>query len=75
MNTNYEFPEALDEGIVYVRDVAVEDLPEEVQEQAEGAKTLFAVHNAKGEPLALAANRREAFFMARENNLAPVSVH
>ena len=75
MNTNFDFPEELEEGMVYVREVAVEDLPEEVQEQAEGAKTLFAVHNAQGEPLALAANRRDAFFMARENNFAPVSVH
>ena len=75
MNTSFEFSEEMENGIVYVREVAVEDLPEEVQERAEGAKTLFAVHNAQGEPLALAANRRDAFFMARENNFAPVSVH
>ncbi len=74
MNTTFEFSEDLENSIVYIREVAVEDLPEEVQEQVEGAKTLFAVHNAQGEPLALATNRREAF-MARENNFAPVSVH
>lgn len=75
MHTKYDFPEELENSIAYVREVAVADLPKEVQAQAEGAKTLFSVHNAQGEPLALVANRRDAFFLARENDYAPVSVH
>lgn len=73
--------EAIDLGqpnagnIVYVRPVAVRELPQEVQEQAKGVETLFAVHSAEGERLALVKNRKIAFALARENDLAPVNVH
>ncbi len=61
--------------IVYVRPVAVTDLPREVQAQAEGMETLFAVHNEEGERLALVRDRKLAFALARQNDLAPVNVH
>ena len=60
---------------VYVRPVLVSDLPDEVREQAEGLTTLYAVHDAKGERLALVADKGMAFALARQNDLAPVSVH
>lgn len=61
--------------LVYVRAVAVADLPEEVREQAEGLKTLYAVHRADGEQLALVRDRHMAFALALQNDLAPVAVH
>lgn len=67
--------ETADPRLVYVRAVAVADLPEEVQEQAEGLETLYAVHSADGEQLALVKNRSMAFQLALQNDLAPVNVH
>jgi len=61
--------------MVYVRPVAVADLPEDVQEQAEGLVTLYALHNADGEQLALVRDRGLAFQLALQNDLAPVNVH
>ena len=75
MNTPYEFDRIDEDRIVYVRPVAVADLPEEVREQAEGIDQLFAVHNADGERLALVRDRKLAFVLARQNDLAPVNVH
>ena len=61
--------------IVYVRPVAVADLPQDVQRQAMGAERLYAVHSETGERLALVRNRQLAFMLARQNDLAPVNVH
>ncbi|RBI87152.1 DUF1150 domain-containing protein [Rhodosalinus halophilus] len=75
MDTRFDFGGADDQRIVYVRPVKVADLPEEVREQASGIDTLYAVHNAEGERLALVRDRRLAFVLARQNDLAPVTVH
>lgn len=64
-----------DDRIVYVREVNVDDLPEEIRPQVAGLKKLYAVHNAEGERLALVRDRRLAFALARQNDLAPVAVH
>ena len=61
--------------IVYVRRVAVADLPEDVQTQAQGLESLYAVHSADGERLALVKERQLAFILARQHDLAPVTVH
>lgn len=61
--------------IVYVREVAVADLPQEVQDEAEGLATLFAVHAPDGARLALVRDKAIAFALARQNDMAPVSVH
>ncbi len=75
MQTKFDvFPEEA-ANIVYVRPVAVKDLPQEVREQVSGLKTLYAVHNAEGERLALVKDRSLAFVLARQNDLAPVTVH
>lgn len=75
MNERYKnLPDATG-NIVYVRPVAVSDLPKDVQEQAEGAQELFAVHNEDGERLALVRDKRLAFALARQNDLSPVNVH
>ncbi|MBO9398026.1 DUF1150 family protein [Shimia sp. R9_1] len=67
--------QSLDDRVVYVREVLVAELPEEVQEQAEGAETLFAVHTTDGERLALVKERNLAFILARQHNYSPVTVH
>lgn len=67
--------DSIPQDIVYIRPVAVSDLPAEVQEAAMGATELYAVHSAEGERLALVKERRLAFLLARQNDLAPVSVH
>jgi hypothetical protein len=60
---------------VYVKTIAVTDLPREVREQAEGLDQLYAVHNSDGQQLALVGDRKLAFDLAREHNYAPVLVH
>ncbi|MEQ6201671.1 DUF1150 family protein [Sulfitobacter sp. HNIBRBA2951] len=60
---------------VYVKTIAVTDLPREVRDKAEGLEQLFAVHDAKGQQLALVGDRDLAFHLAREHNYAPVLVH
>ncbi len=75
MNHPYDFGAADQGNIVYIRPVLVADLPSEVQEQAAGVETLFAVHNAAGERLALVRDRKMAFVLARQNDLSPVNVH
>ena len=75
MDTKYDFGADADRAIVYVRPVKVEDLPEEVRQQAVGLETLYAVHNAEGERLALVRDRSMAFALARQNDMDPVTVH
>ncbi len=75
MDAKYDPMPESDQRIVYVRKVAVKDLPEEVQAQAHGLDALYAVHRADGEQLALVRDRALAFVLARQNDLAPVTVH
>lgn len=67
--------DSLPQDIVYIRAVPVADLPAEVQQAAMGATELYAVHSAEGQRLALVKDRHLAFLLARQNDLAPVSVH
>ncbi|MGL4311841.1 MAG: DUF1150 family protein [Paracoccaceae bacterium] len=75
MDAKYDFGPELGEKIVYVRSVDVADLDPELRAQAEGLNTLYAVHDADGARLALVRDRRLAFLLARQNDMAPVSVH
>ena len=61
--------------IVYVRPVSVADLPEEVRDQAGELDTLYAVHASDGERIALGQDRDLAFVLAKQHDLAPVTVH
>jgi len=74
IKTEAEAPNGADR-IVYIRPVAVDELPAEVQAQANGADTVYAVHAADGERLALVKDRNLAFILARQNDFAPVTVH
>ncbi len=60
---------------VYVKTVAVTDLPKDVQASVPGRKQLYAVHDEAGEQLALVADRKMAFVLARQHDYAPVAVH
>ena len=75
MDTKYDFGPDAGEKIVYVRPVAVAELPDELRNQAMGLDTVYAVHDATGERLALVKDRKLAFIVARQNDMAPVSVH
>ena len=75
MNTPFDFNDEEGNRIVYVRPVQVSELPEDLQDQAEGRDKVYALHNAAGERLALVADRNLAFILARQNDFAPVNVH
>ncbi len=75
MDERYEIADENVGNIVYIRSVSVLDLPDEVREQAGDLTELYAVHNTEGERLALVRDRDLAFVVARQNDMAPVSVH
>lgn len=75
MNTKYNFERDGDDKIVYVSAVSSEELPDHVREQLGDGDTVYSVHNTDGERLALVGTRELAFVLARQNDLAPVSVH
>ncbi|MDG1519625.1 MAG: DUF1150 family protein [Yoonia sp.] len=70
MNVKFDFAKT-----VYVKPIDVADLPVELRDQAGDLDHLFAVHNADGEQLALAATNALAVHLALENDLQPVSLH
>ncbi|MFY0680872.1 MAG: DUF1150 family protein [Thalassovita sp.] len=63
------------ERLVYVRSIKVSELPQDLRDKAEGHETLYAVCNPDGKQLALVEDRETAFFLAREHDYAPVTVH
>ncbi|PYC48973.1 DUF1150 domain-containing protein [Litorivita pollutaquae] len=79
MDANFDFDKLMQGGsdaeIVYVRSVRTADLPDDVRQQVEGLDQLYAVHKVSGERLALVADRKLAFVLARQHDLAPVMVH
>ena len=76
MDTKFNFEHGNpDDRIVYIRPIDVADLPEEVQEQAEGRDHVYGVHSSDGLCLALVKDRHLAFALARQNDFAPVEVH
>lgn len=75
MNAKYGNIPGGEDRIVYVRAVAVSDLPEEIRVQAEGLDTVYAVHRPDGMRVALVRDKGQAFALSRQNDLEPVSVH
>jgi hypothetical protein len=75
MNTPFTvFPDQMGK-IVYVRPIAVSDLPDDLREQAGELDVIYSIHAANGDQLALVANRALAFHLAREHDATAVSVH
>lgn len=75
MDMKYQGLSGNRDRVVYVRPVAVADLPEEIREQAEGLQTIWSVHRPNGDRVALVANRSMAFALSRQNDMVPVSTH
>jgi hypothetical protein len=70
--TRNRFTEPDGQPIVYVREVT----PEEMPDQLRGTTARFyAVHDAEGNRLALAPDRRIAFALAKRNDMVALSVH
>lgn len=75
MNAKNPAADVTGRPIVYIRPVAVSDLPDEVREQAGDLETVYAIGSEDGKQLALVGDRRTAFVVAREHDMEPVSVH
>ena len=75
MHTPYNFGNTLPSNVVYIRPVNRADLPKDMRAQTADMAEIHAVHDANGQRLALVADRALAFALAREHNMAPVSVH
>ena len=75
MNTPFNGLPQSGARIVYVREVAVGDLPDEVREQMGELDVVWSVHGIDGRQLALVADRKLAFHLAREHDFMPLSVH
>ena len=76
MNTRFDFNrDHPTDRLVYIRAIDVADLPDEMQEQAEGRERIYGVHSSDGLCLALVKDRKLAFALARQNDFAPVEVH
>jgi hypothetical protein len=69
------FPAESGKRIVYVREIKTADLPDEIRARAGGIDHLYAIHGADGEVLALVPDRRQAFVVARQNEMTPFSAH
>lgn len=74
MNAKFDLG-AYGPDIVYVKAVSVDSLPPDVRSKVAGVETVFAVHDTAGTPLALVADRRLAFALARQHDKVPVTVH
>lgn len=75
MDTTFDFSGIDAEKTVYVRLVETRTLPREIRDQLDGIDSMYAVHDADGERLALVKDRSLAFMLARQNELTPVSAH
>ena len=60
---------------IYMKPVATADLPAEVQEEAGEIEVLFAVHNTKGEQVAVVADPAVASHLADQHQMQLVTLH
>lgn len=70
--TRHPAARAPERAIVYVREADPAGLPQHLR--AVPGK-IYALHDASGNQVALAPDRRVAFALARRNDLVPMSVH
>jgi hypothetical protein len=75
MDQRYEFDGAGEKPIVYVRPVAVKDLPEALRAETGDLDVLYSVHDKDGQRLALVGDRKLAFALARQYDFVPENVH
>ena len=75
MHSKYDFSHFDSDDLVYIKTVAVTELPLDLQRQVGPDKTLYAVHKADGERVAVVENRALAYSLARDNDLTPMTLH
>ena len=68
--------------LVYIRTVVARDVLDDITDEygdvefdIEDEATLYSVHSASGERIALVGDRELAFAAARQHEMNPVSVH
>ena len=75
MHSKYDFSHFDTDDLVYIKTVEVTELPLDLQLQVGSDKTLYAVHKADGERVAVVENRALAYSLARDNDLTPMTLH
>lgn len=77
-----EFAELGGSKLVYIRTVIARDVMEDLRDEegdidfdVQDGDTLYSVHSAEGERIALVGDRELAFAAARQYEMNPVSVH
>ena len=75
MHSKYDFSHFDTDDLVYIKTVAVTELPLDLQRQVGPDKTLYAAHKADGERVAVVENRALAYSLARDNDLTPMTLH
>ena len=75
MHSKYDFSHFDTDDLVYIKTVAVSELPLDLQRQVGPDKTLYAVHKADGVRVAVVENRALAYSLARDNDLTPMTLH
>lgn len=75
MHSKYDFSHFDTDDLVYIKTVAVTELPLDLQRKVGPDKTLYAVHKADGERVAVVENRALAYSLARDNDLTPMTLH
>ena len=75
MHSKYDFSHFDTDDLVYIKTVEVMELPLDLQRQVGSDKTLYAVHKADGERVAVVENRALAYSLARDNDLTPMTLH
>lgn len=72
MTDDILFPEP---KTVYIRPVDKSALPKELQDATAKIDTPYSLHAPNGDRLAIAADCKLAFLLARQNDMSPVYVH
>ena len=75
MHSKYDFSHFDTDDLVYIKTVEVTELPLDLQRQVGSDKTLYALHKADGERVAVVENRALAYSLARDNDLTPMTLH
>ena len=75
MHSKYDFSHFDTDDLVYIKTVEMTELPLDLQRQLGSDKTLYAVHKADGERVAVVENRALAYSLARDNDLTPMTLH
>jgi len=65
----------LEDGIVYLRSVNPDDLPEDVLEDTGPVEQLWSIHNSDGDQLAFIADLEMAQDLAKQFSYQAMTVH